>query len=260
MRLTISRLTGPAAIAAASVLVLAACSDDAEGTDSTEDETPAVEETEDVEETPEEEEPTDAAEEETEAEEAEVEDDAEADEDASASAEGVPEWANPVTTGGESMGTVELGDVTVEVFQVAMDQATRSSIWADPETEEPIVAEGDDVVVLNYVFTNSGEPINLSYGLIEAGLRYDTWEYMQQPSVSDSELLETHGVNTNAVNSDSLGEDAFVLGSGEQYSIGEVMLHQPGEDYTVVASYYPRDEAGERDGEDVSGELTGTME
>lgn len=191
-----------------------------------------------------------------------AEDEAEVDEagDDGASADGEPDWANPVTTVGESIGTAELGDVTVEVFQVAVDQATRSSIWADPETDEPIVSEGDDVVVLNYVVTNHGEPVNLSYGLVEASLRYDSWPYMQQPSVADSSLMETHEVNTNAVNTDSLSQEVFELGTGEQYSFGEVVLHQPGEAYTVVARFTARDEDGERVGEELAGEFTGTME
>ncbi|GAA1455557.1 hypothetical protein ACFP47_12795 [Nesterenkonia lacusekhoensis] len=66
--------------------------------------------------------------------------------------------------------------------------------------------------------------------------------------------------NDNGVNSDNLGGDAYELGTGEQYSVGEVILHQPGEDFTVSADFTPRDDQGERDGDPVEGELTGTME
>lgn len=169
-------------------------------------------------------------------------------------------WATPVTSEGDLIDTIELGDLTVEVYQVAVDQATRSSIWADPETDEPLVAEGDDIVVLNYVVTNNGDPVNLSYGLVDVGLRYDDWPYLQQPSVSDSTVLENNGVNDNGVNSDSLGEDVYVLGTGEQYSVGEALLYQAGESYTVQAELVPRDDAGERDGDSITGEIAGTVE
>lgn len=260
MRSTTRRMTTPVAIAAVSFLALAACSSDDEG-----DIAPPAAEAPAPEEAPEEEAPSEA---ESPSEEAPTEDaetaeteteDTDSDGDTGASEGGAPDWANPVTTVGESLGTFEVGDLTVEAFEVAVDQATRSSIWADPDTEEPIVAEGDDVVVLNYVVTNNGDPVNLTYGLVDIGLHYDTWPFMQQPSVADHTLLENHGVNDNAVNGDSISNDIFTLGTGEQFSIGQVMLHQPGEAYTIEADFAPRDEAGERLGDTFEGELTGTM-
>ncbi|MGO1173273.1 MAG: hypothetical protein ACTHXO_10700 [Actinomycetaceae bacterium] len=263
MRSSTRRMTATAALAAAAALTLAACGDD----EPAETTPPAVEDP-TTEEAPEEESTEEAPseDEESSSEETGSEDTAADDEAPSDGAGGeagagsAAPWANEVTEDGELLGTIEAGDVTVDVYQVGTGQATRSSIWADPDTEEPIVSEGDEVLILNYVVTNNGDPITLTYGLVEAGFGYDTWPYMQQPSVADSDLLEENGVNDNGVNSDSLGEDAYVLGSGEQYSVGEVMLYQPGEAFTIEVSYEPRDDAGERLGEEFEGELTGTVE
>jgi hypothetical protein len=267
MRLTTRRAAAPVAIAVASILTLAACGggdeDPAtpEGGDTPTEPAPETEETE-SEEAPEETTSDDA--DETASDDAESESgDAESEsgdaDDAGASADGAAPWANPVTTDGESLGTIELGDVTVEAFLVTTDVSTRSSIWADPDTDEPIVNEGDPVVVINYVVTNNGEPVNLSYGLVDVGLNYDSWPFMQQPSVADSTLMESVGVNDNGVNGDSLGEDVYTLGTGESYSVAEVMLHQPGEAYTIEAEFEARDDAGERNGNEFEGEITGTM-
>lgn len=167
-------------------------------------------------------------------------------------------WANPVTTEGELLGTIEAGDVTVDVYLVAQDSSTRDSIWADPDTEEPIVQEGDDVLVLNYVVTNNGDPLNLSYGLVDVSFKYDNWPFMQQPSVADTDVLESNGVNDNGVAEP--GEDVYTLGTGESYSVGEVMLYQAGESYTVEVEVAVRDDAGERTGDSFEGTLEGTVE
>ncbi|MGC5628314.1 hypothetical protein ACPYO6_08735 [Georgenia sp. Z1344] len=264
-------MTASVALAAAAALTLAACGSDGEDATPAEEPTSeeAPEEEETTEETESESEETPSEDEESESEETPSDDaaggespsESASDEGgASAGAGSAAPWANEVTEDGELLGTIEAGDVTVDVYQVGTGQATRSSIWADPDTDEPIVNEGDEVLILNYVVTNNGDPITLTYGLVDAGLSYDTWPYMQQPSVSDTDLLEENGVNDNAVNGDSLGEDTYVLGTGEQYSVGEVMLYQPGEAFTVEVSYEPRDDAGERLGEEFEGELTGTVE
>ncbi|MGC5615557.1 hypothetical protein [Georgenia sp. Z1491] len=261
-------MTATVALAAATALTLAACGgDDAEETTPVEEPTSEeAPEEETTEEAPSEDEESESDETPSDDAAAESPSESESDEapsdgaDASGGAGSAAPWANEVTEDGELLGTIEAGDVTVDVYQVGTGQATRSSVWADPDTEEPIVAEGDEVLILNYVVTNNGDPINLTYGLVDAGLSYDTWPYMQQPSVADSDLLEENGVNDNGVNSDSLGEDVYTLGSGEQYSVGEVMLYQPGEAFTIEVSFEPRDDAGERLGEDFEGELTGTVE
>jgi hypothetical protein len=117
MRLTTRRAAAPVAIAVASILTLAACGggdeDPAtpEGGDTQTEPAPETEETE-SEEAPEETTSDDA--DETASDDAESESgDAESEsgdaDDAGASADGAAPWANPVTTDGESLGTIELG-------------------------------------------------------------------------------------------------------------------------------------------------------
>lgn len=193
----------------------------------------------------------------TEHEPVEVEGTPEDDEVAPGDGEAAP-WANPVSTEGELLGSVEAGDVTVDVYLVGEDSSTRDSLWGDPDTEEPFVQEGDDVIVLNYVVTNNGDPITLTSGLVDVSFIYDTWEFYQQPSVSDSAVMENHGVNSNAIA--ETGEDVYVLGTGESYAEGAVLLYQPGEAFTVEVEVAERDDEGERTGESFEGELTGTIE
>lgn len=244
MRRTVRKTLVTIAASSLAVAGLAACgSDEPEAPEPTVEETeepePEVEETEEPE-APEEEEP-----------EAEEPDAPEGDGSAAS-------WAHPVTTEGELLGTAEAGDVSVDIYLVAEDQSTRDSIWADPDTEEPIVQEGDDVLVLNYVVTNNGDPITLTNSLVEVGFVYDNWPFYQQPSVADNTVLESNGVNSDGIA--ERGEDVYVLGTGESYSVGQVMLKQDGEPFTVEVEVVLRDDAGERTGDSLEGEFTGTLD
>lgn len=236
MRRTARRIVVPVAIASLGLFGLAACGDDSDDAD----ENSTSEET------------TDAD-----------GDDEAAPEDATTTVEPVggnaAAWAHPISTDGELIGTAEVGDLMIEIYEVAIDQATRSSIWADPDTDEPIVAEGDDVVVLNYVVTNHGEPVNLGISLVDISLRYDDWPYAQQPTVADNTLLDSYGLSGDGYSSDARGEDVYVLGAGEQYAISEVILHQPGESFTVRVQLDERDDAGERTGDRLEGDYSGSF-
>src|SRR5690606_15214297 len=72
-----------------------------------------------------------------------------AEEDAPAAEGGVPSWAKEPTEGGDQIATVEAGDVTVDVFQMGTAPAPKDGNWVDPDTDEPLIAEGDDLVFVN---------------------------------------------------------------------------------------------------------------
>lgn len=207
------RLTGLAAAALVATFGLAACSSDSD--DSEPDENSAAEE---VEET--------------------GEDDAPA-------AEGAPAWAKEPTDGGDLIATIEAEDVTVEVYQMGTTPAPKDGNWVDPDTNEPLISEGDDLVFFNYVATNNGDPIDLGSSLVDVEARYDDWEYMQgMGGITDSDLFEEMGVNTSGP--DEIADPTvYPFGTGEHFSWGENFHHQADSPITFEVTITPVDDKGE---------------
>ena len=158
-----------------------------------------------------------------------------------------PEWAAPLTTPGTSIANLQAGDVTVEVFQVGVTQATETGNFVDPETNQPIIAVGDDVVFVNYVVTNTGDPIALRASLVDVQARYDDWPYLQgMDSVTDAALYEQQGVNDDALAPGTFRDPSvYELGTGQSYSFGENFRYQPGSPITFEVTVTPVDAAGD---------------
>ena len=155
--------------------------------------------------------------------------------------------ANPTVAQGELIATVWVGDLEVGVYQVGTAPALRDSTFVDAETEEPIVAVGDEVVYLNYIVTNHGEPVNLSSLLVEVDPRYVDWPYLGSvPGVRDAETFEQMGILIDGTTVEGYQESGvYVLGSGETFSFGDNMLYQPGKEMTIRVEYTPADAEGE---------------
>lgn len=171
----------------------------------------------------------------------------EADEPSAPPAEGQPDWAAPVTSGGELVATIKVGDVTVEAYQVGVTQATKSGQFVDPDTNKPIIAVGDDIVFVNYVVSNTGDPIDLGSSLVNIQARYDDWPYMQgMDSVVDRELFEKQGVNDDGFAEGSYRDPSvYTLGTGEQYSHGENFRYQKNSPITFKVTITPVDDQGD---------------
>lgn len=172
-------------------------------------------------------------------------------------------WAEPVTDVGELLTTIELGDVVVEVFQVGVTQATKTGGFVDPEENEPIIDVGDDIVFVNYVVTNNGDPVDLGSSLVAVSPRYDDWPYMQgMDSITDFELTEEMGVNRNARAVGEMPDPIiYTLGTGESFSVGDNFHHQPGSAITFSGRYTPVDDEGDLVHDDrVEGEASATIE
>lgn len=232
MRITRSRSLAAVAIASVGLLGLTACS-------SAEEAAPETEQTAEAE-------PT-----ETETEEAEA-----------PASEGQPTWANPVTEGGELISTIEVEGVTVEVFQVGTTEATKTGQFVDPDTNKPIIDVGDEIVFVNYVVTNTGDPIDLGSSLVTVDARYDDWPYMQgMDSVVDAELFEEQGVNDAALADGSYVDPSiYTLGTGESFSYGENFPYQANSPITFDVTITPVDAEGELVHDDrMEGEGTGTI-
>ncbi|MBD8080305.1 hypothetical protein [Cellulosimicrobium arenosum] len=233
-----------AAAATALTLGLAACSSGAE--DTVTEEPPAT-----VSADPAEEE-TEPAEEETEP----AEDDTEGD---AASSGETPEWADPYEVTGEQISTFDVGDVRVDVYQVGTEEATDTGFFVDPESNEPVIDVGDEIVYVNYVVTNEGDPVDLGSSLVSFDTRYDDWPYMQgMDGVTDSEQMESLGLADDVPH--YAEPSVYTLGTDQSYATAENFLYQSGSPLTIQATITPVDAEGELlHDERMEAEGTGTI-
>lgn len=225
---------------------LAACSsDDSDKETSTVETSDAAEETTEATEEPTEEESEDATDEPSE----DSSDDAteDSDEAGSAASGDSPEWAVPTTTPGEKIATIEGSSFTVDIYQVGTATASKTGQFVDPETNLPLIAEGDEIVYVNYVMTNTGsEDIPLSYNLVDVSPEYADWPYLQgMDSIVDSDQFEEMDVTSSAIATGTDLEPPFVWGAGQTFSYGENFKYQAGSPITFDAVLTPSDDAGE---------------
>ena len=187
---------------------------------------------------------TDAAEETTEE---PTEDSSDEAEDSAAASGDSPAWAVPTTTPGDQIATIEAETFTVDVYQVGTAQASQAGQWVDPDSNEPLIAEGDEIVYVNYVFTNTGsEPIPLTYSLVSMTPTYADWQYLQgMDSIVDSEQFEEMDVTSFAIDPMSGEEAPFQWAPGETFSFGQNFKYQAGSPITFEARLSPADDAGE---------------
>ena len=203
---------------------------------------------------------------ETSAEETAPVEDAEEVDDAAAEETGasgeLPDWANPVTNPGEQISTFNVGDVRIDVYQVGVTQATKDGLFVDPENNLPIIAEGDDIVFVNYVITNEGAPIDLGSSLVSIDERYDDWPYMQgMDSITDFDLTDAQGVNRDAMAAGAYRDPSvYTFGTGQSYSYGENFRYQSGSPITFESVVTPVDAQGDLlHDERIEGSGTGTI-
>ena len=185
----------------------------------------------------------------------------EPDESAAVTAEGQPSWALPATTEGEKIATIEVGGIVVEVYQVAVTQATKTGQFATQDGE-PLIAVGDDIVFINYVISNTGDPIDLGSSLVLIDARYDDWPYLQgMDSVVDRTLFEQIGVYSSPFGPDSyVDPGVYTFGTGERYSYGQNFPYQAGSPIGFSVSVTPVDADGDLlHDEGLDGEGSGTI-
>lgn len=158
-----------------------------------------------------------------------------------------PDWAEPVTTPGEKITTIEAGDVSIDVYQVGTTKATKTGQFVDPDTNKPLLAEGDEIVFVNYVATNNGDAIDLGSSLVSVESRYDDWAWMQgMDSIVDDALFEQMDVNDGALAPDAYRDPSvYTLGAGQQISWGENFKYQQGSPITFQVTITPVDAEGE---------------
>lgn len=158
-----------------------------------------------------------------------------------------PEWAQPFETPGEKLTTLQGEGFTVDVYQVGTAKASEDGNFVDPETNEPILAEGDPVVFVNDVFTNTGETvIRLPYSLVAVGAEYADWKWMGgMDTVTDADLYAEMGVLDRPV-APGAGEAPFLWEPGTSWASGDSFAYQPGSAITFTAVLVPADEEGDQ--------------
>lgn len=174
----------------------------------------------------------------------------------------LPDWANPVATPGEQISTFNVGDVRVDVYQVGVTQASKDGLFVDPDTNQPLIAAGDDIVFINYVITNEGDPIDLGSSLVSIDERYDDWPYMQgMDTIVDDALYEAQGVHDDAMHNQAYREPSvYPFATGQSYSYATNFRYQSGSPITFDAVITPVDAEGELlHDERIEGEGTGTI-
>lgn len=237
--MTTTRLTrGVAALSVASFLLLGACSsggsdDDASST-TTADETTTTEASDETTTTEAEDDETTTT---------EAEDDGEGGE---AAAGEKAAWAVDYETPGELLTTIEGENFTVDVYQVDVTDSPKDGNFVDPDTNEPILAEGDEIVFVNYVFTNtSDETIPLSFSLVDVTARYADWPWAQgMDTITDRDLWEEMGVLSTTITPDGT-EAPFPWEPGTTFAAGDNFYYQPGGAITFTARLTPSDEEGD---------------
>jgi hypothetical protein len=169
-----------------------------------------------------------------------------ADSGSSAGSGDSPEWAASSDAPGEQIATIEGESFTVDVYQVGTGAASKTGNFVNPDDNQPIIAEGDEIVYVNYVFTNTGsEDIPLSYTTVDVSARYADWPYMQgMDSVTDSAQYEEMGVVSSPVAPGS-GDAPFLWAPGQVFSYGENFKYQAGSPITFEATLVPADESGD---------------
>jgi hypothetical protein len=158
-----------------------------------------------------------------------------------------PAWAKPVTNVGEKIATVKAGDITVDVFQVGTAKATKSGQFVDPDTNQPLLDTGDDIVFVNYVITNNGAPVELGSSLVSMEARYADWKYLQgMDSIVDDTLYEQQNVNTEGLAPGGFNDKGvYTLGAGQSYSYGENFKYQKDSEIEFKTTAVPVDAEGE---------------
>lgn len=158
------------------------------------------------------------------------------------------DFAREVTTPGEKLTTITAEGYTVDVYQVGVEKATKDGLFADPDTNKPLIAKGDDIVFVNYVVTNtSGKDIPLSISFVSISARYADWQYLQgMDTITDADLYAKLKVNDEAYKL-GLGDAPYVWKSGTSYSSGENFKYQKGSDLEITVNLTPSDTDGELD-------------
>lgn len=231
----LSRMTLFGATILSASLVLSSCGSDSDEESQSE---PAAEETNEAAEAEEADDADDEAEEEAD----ETDEDSEVDGDYE-----IPDWGYPIEESGEKVGSIENDTVRIDVWEVERGESTKDSMMADPDTNEPIIQEGDEVLVYQYIMTNtSDETIPLSTSLMQMSEEYAGSKFIHgATAISDSSWLDELGLHDLGV-AEMDDDGVYLLEPGQSVAHASIFEFQEDE-LTIKADVTPADDDGDLD-------------
>ena len=157
-------------------------------------------------------------------------------------------WASPVTTPGNLLTTVSGTNFTAGIYEVGTAKASRDGQFLNPETGKPMIAAGDKIVYVNYVFTNTGKTtIRLGFDLAGVEPRYVDWPFLQgMDSVIDAAQYKSMKVNASAIGI-SGGAAPYDWKPGTSFSYGQNFTYEANSPITFTVTVIPVLHSGDPD-------------
>jgi len=159
----------------------------------------------------------------------------------------VPDWGYPIEESGEKMGTIENDTVRIDVWEVDRGKSTKDSMMADPDSNEPLIQEGDQVLIYQYIMTNtSDETIPLSTSLMQMSEEYAGSKFIHgATAISDSSWLDELGLHDIGV-AEMDDNGIYLLEPDESVAHASIFEFQEDE-LTIKADVTPVDDDGDLD-------------
>lgn len=158
-----------------------------------------------------------------------------------------PAWASPISIRGAQIASLDLGEIGVDIYQAGIARASEDSRMTDPETGAPVVAAGDRIVFLNYVFTNEGDPVDLGISLGEVKAHYAGGpELTRMSGITDDDLYARFGLSERGYDSANPPDgDVYTLGADESFNYAVNLPYRAGSTLVLEAELTPVDAAGD---------------
>lgn len=154
-------------------------------------------------------------------------------------------FAKEYKTEGELLTTLEADGFKLDIYQVGTQPAPKDGNFVDPDTNEPILKKGDEMVYVNYVFTNtSGKDIQLGASLVAVTATYADWKWAQgMDGVSSSSEYEKLGLFSSGAKT---GADwPVVWKAGSSFAYADNFKYRAGDEITFKARMTPSDDDGD---------------
>lgn len=160
---------------------------------------------------------------------------------------GAPDWAYEFETPGDLVLTAEIGQLEVDLYQVVVRQSDKrmESVGGDV-----IIDIGQDMVYVNYVVTNLGDPLDLDAGLVSANIEYDdaSSSLPFAEVAPDPEVIAEFGLHTSASDISQEYQEEYRIETGEQFAFASAARYEPGNPFELSLRYMPRGDAAATDG------------
>lgn len=145
---------------------------------------------------------------------------------AAKTAEGTrPKWALTATASGTKLTSFDVGSARVDVYQAGTFTASNDV----PGTGKTGVKEGDELVLLNVVVTNTGEPVELDGNVAEVTATYTDHPHQDMSGLLDDDAFARLGVNREIVDYDKNPARPYLLATGDVVSRGVSFKYLKGE-------------------------------